>query len=63
MIGNIVPTSECRRLRDNLLVALRPTHRSFQLEVRLVNLGFSDSRAVHSTLIAVLGVDWNIDAR
>ena len=38
MIGNRVPTYVCRRLRDSLLAALRPTHLSFQLEVRFLNL-------------------------
>ena len=37
MIGNRVPTSVCRRLRDSLLAALWPTHRSIQLEVRFLH--------------------------
>ena len=38
MIGNSIPTSVCRRLRDSQLAALRPTHLSIQLEVRFLNL-------------------------
>ena len=38
MIGIRVPTSVCRRLRDSVLAALRPTHLSIQLEVRFLNL-------------------------
>ena len=38
MIGNSIPTSVCRRLRDSQLAALRPTHLSIQLEVRFLKL-------------------------
>ena len=41
MIGNRVPTSVCRRLRDSLLAALRPTHRSIQLKVRFLHVRLS----------------------
>ena len=41
MIGNIVPTSVGRRLRDSLLAALWPTHRSIQLEVRFLHVRLS----------------------
>ena len=59
MIGNSVPTFDCHRLRDSRLAALRPTHRHFQLEVRFMNLGFSDSIQTGSTGLAVRTVEWN----
>ena len=53
MIGSSVPTVLCRRLCDSRLAALRPTHRSFQLEVRFVNLRFLYGRLSCSTILAV----------
>ena len=41
MIGNSVPTFSAYRVCSSQLAALRPTHQSFQLEVRFLNSLFS----------------------
>ena len=59
VIGNSVPDGFMPSLARQPTGGLRPTHRYFQLEVRFLNLGFSDSRQTGSTGLAVRTVEWN----
>ena len=57
MIGDSVPTSVCCRLCDSRLAALRPTHRSIQLEVRFLNSLFSCKvREMSNHMLSMFGI-------
>ena len=54
---DIAPTFYAYHLRGSLLAALRPTHRSFQLEVRFLNSLFScNVREMSNHMLLMFGI-------